>query len=144
MSQCPSPGQPAWQRLTSPRRGTPAQPSRPHHPAGPLGPQYLFPLPRGSVTVLFVTSVLSTCPSGCIFSLPTPLVPTPCRSPSSLICTEPLVVIPTPAPPPLLVLFAKEPDYISLLSNDILFVLVYPTRLPVAQEQGCLIFSCAL
>lgn len=81
---------------------------------------------------------------GCIFSLPTHLVPTPCRSPSSLIYTEPLVVIPTPAPPPLLVLFAEKPDYISLLSNDIFFVLVYPTRLPVAQEQGCLIFSCAL
>lgn len=73
---------------------------------------------------------------GCIFSLPTHLVPTPCRSPSSLIYTEPLVVIPTPAPPPLLVLFAKKPDYISLLSNDIFFCSCLSNKIACCSRAG--------
>lgn len=64
----------------------------------------------------------------------------------SLTPTQPSVVIPTVAPPPPLVsnswlcLPKSLPDYISLLSNDILCVLVFPTTLHVAQGQGCLTF----
>lgn len=39
-------------------------------------------------------------------------------------------------------MFARD-GYISLLSNDILFVLAFSRRLHVAQEQECLIFDVA-